>query len=313
VPFSYVWVDTLEDLKQRRPDKRIVNLETAVTQAELPAPKGINYRMNPANSPVLSAAEIDCCILANNHVLDWGDAGLLDTLGALDHLGIARTGAGADLLQATSPAGLPLPRGGRVLVFGCGSTSSGIPGSWAATKRRAGVNLLPDFSLRTVSQIAAGVDAARRTGDIVVMSVHWGPNWGYQIVEEDIAFAHALVDEAGVDVVHGHSSHHPKAIEVYRGKPIFYGCGDFLNDYEGISGYEAFRGDLVLAYFPRIDATTGALERLDIVPYQIRNFRLNRASERDAAWLCTRFAKLEQKFGARMNPEPDGSLALAWG
>ena len=61
--------------------------------------------------------------------------------------------------------------------------------------------------------------------------------------------AHSLLDEAGVDVIHGHSSHHVKGIEVYKGKAILYGCGDFLTDYEGIQGYEEFRDDLVLMYF----------------------------------------------------------------
>lgn len=312
-PFSYVWGDALHDLNRQRPDKRIVNLETAITQVGRPAPKGINYRMNPANIPVLCAARIDCCVLANNHVLDWGEAGLLDTLRTLDDVGIARVGAGADLPEAMAPAELSLPGGGRVLVFGYGSTSSGIPGSWAARKWRAGVNLLPDLSRRTVGQVAANVASAKRTGDIVVISVHWGPNWGYEIDDEEIAFAHALIDDAGADAVHGHSSHHPKAIEVYKGKPIFYGCGDFLNDYEGIGGFESFRGDLSLAYYPTIDTSTGTLCRLDIVPYQIRNFRLNRASEQDTLWLFRRLAELEQRFGATVNLEPDGaSFTLAW-
>lgn len=312
VAFPYVWGDVLEEFGKRRPDMRIVNLETAVTHAGLPAPKGINYRMHPANIPVLTAAEIDCCVLANNHILDWGEGGLLDTIRALDRAALGRTGAGADLREATAPAVLPLARGGRVLVFGYGSSTSGIPRSWAATACTAGINLLTDLSTRGISQVATDVQAVRRAGDLVVVSVHWGANWGYEIETKDIAFAHALIDDAGVDVIHGHSSHHPKAFEIYRGKPIFYGCGDFLNDYEGIVGYEAFRGDLILGYFPTVGATTGKIERLVIVPYQIRNFRLNRVSETDAAWLWTRLTELEQRFGIDVRLQSDGALAIDW-
>ena len=75
----------------------------------------------------------------------------------------------------------------------------------------------------------------------MVASVHWGSNWGYDIPREQTVFAHRLIDEAGVDIIHGHSSHHVRAIEVYKDRLILYGCGDFLNDYEGISGYEEFR------------------------------------------------------------------------
>ena len=107
--------------------------------------------------------------------------------------------------------------------------------------------LLTDLSDASVARIAGRVGRLRRTGDVVVMSIHWGPNWGFEIPEEHRRFA--LIDNAGVSIVHGHSSHHPIAIEVYRNRLILYGCGDFLNDYEGISGYEEFLDDLTLRYF----------------------------------------------------------------
>ena len=71
--------------------------------------------------------------------------------------------------------------------------------------------------------------------------------------------------EAGIHVVHGHSSHHFKGIEVYRNRPILYGCGDFLNDYEGIGGHRRFRGELALMYFPILDPATGDLLSLDLL------------------------------------------------
>ena len=83
VRFDYVWGEALAALSEWRPDLRIINLETAITAHSEPYPKGINYRMSPANLPCLTAAGIDCCTLANNHVLDWGRQGLADTLESL--------------------------------------------------------------------------------------------------------------------------------------------------------------------------------------------------------------------------------------
>ena len=120
----------------------------------------------------------------------------------------------------------------------------------------------------------------------MIASIHWGGNWGYEVPSEQVTFAHWLVEISGVDIVHGHSSHHAKGIEVHRGKLILYGCGDFIDDYEGISGYETFRDDLVLMYFPTVQAEDGALASLEMVPLQIRNMRLQRASRADTEWLA---------------------------
>ena len=111
---------------------------------------------------------------------------------------------------------------------------------------------------------------------MTLLSVHWGGNWGYEISREEIEFAHRLI-ESGVDIIHGHSSHHVKGIEIYHDRPILYGCGDFLNDYEGIQGYENYRSDLGLMYFPGMDAATGRLAELKMVPTRIKHLRVNRA------------------------------------
>ncbi len=125
-------------------------------------------------------------------------------------------------------------------------------------------------------------------------------------------FARRLIEIAGVDLVHGHSSHHPQGIEVYRGRAILYGCGDFLNDYEGIGGHESFRSDLALMYFPALDPATGKLTRLAMTPTRIRHFRANRAPEADASWLGDMLNREGRKFGTRVERQPDGTLALGW-
>ena len=233
----------------------------------------------------ITAADIDCCVLANNHVLDWGYSGLAETLKTLRLADIKVAGAGVNVQEARALAVSVVRGKGRVLVFSFGSETSGIPWGWAASVERPGVNSLRDFSSKTVRGIRDNIRSVKLAGDIVVASIHWGNNWGYEVSQEQQEFAYQLIDEAGVDVVHGHSSHHVKGMEVYKGKLILYGCGDFLNDYEGISGHEAYRGDLSLMYFARMEFSTGNLISLHMTPMQIKKFRLNRASANDAAWL----------------------------
>lgn len=310
--FAYVWGDALEVFEHARPDVRIINLETSVTRSQDFVPKGINYRMSPANIPTLTAAGIDCCVLANNHVLDWGQTGLLETLAALEKAGLKTAGAGENIEQAAAAAILPVAGKGRAIIFAFGSKTSGLPPSWAATPERPGVNLLADLSERTVDSISAQVTAVKQPGDTVVASVHWGENWGYQIEPTQRTFAHALIERAGVDVIHGHSAHHAKGIEVYQGRPILYGCGDFLNDYEGIRGYEKFRDDLAIMYFLVIDPSDGQLVRLDMTPLQIRNFRLNHATHKDAQWLHRTLNREGKELGTQVDLAADNNLRLVW-
>lgn len=312
VDFSYVWGDALDELKRAAPQARIINLETSVTKSRDYAPKGINYKMNPENIACLTAAGVDCCVLANNHVLDFGRAGLRDTLDALRQAGMRSAGAGRNATEAQAPAVIEVTKAGRVLVFGFGCCSSGIPPEWAAQRDRPGVNLLHDLSTRTDAAIAQLTQAARREGDVLVASIHWGGNWGYDISRDEVRFAHGLIEVAGFDVVHGHSSHHPKAIEVYRERPIFYGCGDFINDYEGIGGYEEFRGELALMYFPQLEAASGRLVDVKLVPLKIRRFRLHRASREDAAWLSGVLDRESASFGAHVSLADDNTLAIRW-
>jgi poly-gamma-glutamate capsule biosynthesis protein CapA/YwtB (metallophosphatase superfamily) len=310
--FDYVWGDALAELRRMRPVARIVNLETSITTCPAFEPgKGIHYRMHPGNVPCLAAAEIDCCVLANNHVLDWGTDGLLETLATLRASGIATAGAGADPAGAERPAELSAAAGPRVLVFGFGMGSSGIPLRWKPDGVRPGVNLLDGSSPSQIAAIAALVRDAKRPGDLAVASIHWGPNWGYAIPADRIEFAHRLIDECAVDIVHGHSSHHALGIEVYRSRPIIYGCGDLLNDYEGIRGHEDYRGDLSLLYFPRFDTATGELIDFRISVMQIRRFALKRPAETDVDWLTSRLQRESGRFDTQVTRDGD-QLVLTW-
>jgi poly-gamma-glutamate synthesis protein (capsule biosynthesis protein) len=311
--FDYIWGDTLEEFARETPDAKIINLETAITARPTPWPaKDVHYKMNPMNLPCLTAAAIDCCVLANNHMLDWGIPGLLDTLDALDSAAIKHCGAGRDIRQAQAPAILRTGEHSRAVVFSLGSTSSGIPEAWLALENSPGLNLIETQSHDVVRMISKMVRNVKKSGDTVVVSIHWGSNWGYTIPDFQRVLAHRLVNEAEVNIIHGHSSHHVKGIEVYKGSLILYGCGDFLDDYEGIGGYERFRGDLGLMYFADVDSWTGRFVALRMVPTQTRRFRANRASKADADWLQQLLNREGKPFGTRVEQSTENLLGLEW-
>ncbi len=298
-------------LDEAAPNARIVNLETSVTCGDTFAPgKEIHYRMHPANLSALAVARPDVTVLANNHVLDFGRPGLLETLDALARAGLRAAGAGRSAHTAYAPATVPLPGGRRLLVFALGAPSSGIPSGWAATADLPGVAYVPRLSPTAADAVVRHIRRAKEAGDVTVVSVHWGSNWGFRVPREQVRFAHALVD-GGADVVHGHSSHHPRPLEVYRDRLILYGCGDFVDDYEGISGYEEYRDDLRLAFLVSVEADSGRLAGLRMVPLRARRMRLELASGADRAWLRTTLDRISGGVGVRLGP--DGSLALAGG
>jgi poly-gamma-glutamate capsule biosynthesis protein CapA/YwtB (metallophosphatase superfamily) len=308
---SYIWGDALVEWARVAPAARVVNLETSITMSDDYSPgKVIHYRMHPDNGACLTAAAIDVCVLANNHVLDFGRSGLVETLRLLQYLSIETAGAGESLDEARRTAVRQLPGGGRLMVTACGHESSGIAEEWAASADEAGVDWLPDLSAGTASAIAASATAGKRPGDVAVVSLHWGDNWGYDVPSDHANFAHQLVD-AGVDIVHGHSSHHVRPIEFYRGKLVLYGCGDFVDDYEGITGHESYRSDLSLMFFPSVDRATGRIVSLAITPMRMRRLRLNRAPAEDARWLCDTLNRINAPFGVKAELDAAGHLTLA--
>ncbi len=313
VSFSYIWGDALEELDRVAPEVRIINLETSITKSnDYWKGKGINYRMHPENIPSLTAARIDVFSLANNHVLDWGYPGLVETLESLKKANLKTAGAGRNLREAEAPAIVNIGGNRRVIVFSFGLTTSGIPLNWAAEENRPGVNLLRDLNDNSLRDIHEKVREVKRKSDIVVASIHWGSNWGYDIPRKQTIFAHRLIDEAGVDIIHGHSSHHVRAIEVYKDRLILYGCGDFLNDYEGISGYEEFRADLSLMYFATVEPSTGKLLGLQMTPTRIRRFKVIRASKVDTLWLKDTLNREGATFGTKVKVGKNNRLTLQW-
>ena len=307
VDLTWPWGDALQVMDQIGPDLRVINLETSITTSDDAAPgKAVHYRMHPGNVGCLTAARPDACALANNHVLDLGVRGLEQTLDALTQAGLPTAGAGRDKEAAWRPLELRTADH-RVLVWSVGAACSGVPSTWAAGPDRPGVAYVGDLSPADAENLCDRVRHTKRPGDFAVVSVHWGSNWGYAVPRAQVLFAHWLID-SGVDVVHGHSSHHPRPVEVYRERLVLYGCGDLVNDYEGISGHERYRSDLRLLYFVHLDAS-GRLDRLQMVPLQARQLRLWRATDADARWLRRALHKASRRFGSRIDLE-DGCLVI---
>lgn len=311
VDFSYIWGEALEEFKRYAPDFKLINLETSITQSNDYNPhKEVLYRMNPENAACLTSAQIDCCSLANNHILDWGEDGLKETLATLKTEGIQFAGAGLTEKEAKSPAIVDIPGKGRAIIFSLGSSSSGVPPNWAAKNNQPGVYYADESSQENVQEIKEEVKKLKQPGDIVIVSIHWGSNWDFDIPEKQRKFAHQLIDEAGVDLIHGHSSHHVKGIEVYSEKLILYGCGDFITDYEGISGFETYRGELGLMYFAKISPETGDLIELEMIPVTVNKMQVIKASKEEAGHLYKILSREGKKLGTRFELKNNNTLQL---
>jgi poly-gamma-glutamate synthesis protein (capsule biosynthesis protein) len=220
-----VWGDTLPVLAGA--DLRIANLECVLARGGTPWPgKVFHFRSAPQNVACLTAAAIDAVSLANNHTLDYGPGALLESVAALDAAGIRHAGAGADDDAAWSPA---VVRAGGLDV-GLVAFTDNTP-DWAAAPRSPGVAYAPvDAAHPLGRRLREVVRATRPAVDVLIVSAHWGGNWGAEVPAEHRALAHVLVED-GADLVFGHSPHIVRGIEVHRGHPIIYGAGDFIDDY----------------------------------------------------------------------------------
>ena len=307
--FRYIWADA--SISSILPRTRGLSTGTASSVRD-DYWRGRASLSNESKECPLSQPSPDRTLsLANNHVPETGICWLVDTIETLQAAGIQTAGAGPGLSEAAEPAIVGAPGKARVLVFSFGTETSGIPPEWQAAPGRPGVNLLPDLSGETVQAIGEQVSRVRQPGDIVVASIHWGGNWGYTIPLAHREFARNLIDRAGVDIIHGHSSHHVLGIEVYRHKLILYGCGDFLNDYEGIGGYGRYRGDIGLMYFPSIGPSQGRLVQMRMFPTQIHRFRVRRASHTDALWLQNVLNRESILRGASISIDENDVLTLS--
>ncbi len=191
------------------------------------APKRISFSFELEKYRGTFTAKINAVSLANNHVLDYGYTALFDTLESLDRSGILHAGAGQDNSEAEKP--VVVDAGGRRIALVAFTDNEA---EWETRNNTPGIFYVPvDPQDSRASHLFRLVHETKKSVDIMIVSAHWGPNWEYEPPNEHHVFAHALID-AGADVVFGHSGHVFRGIELYRGKPIIYCAGDFIDDYE---------------------------------------------------------------------------------
>ena len=286
------WGDTLPLLFSA--DLRIINLECAITEHKRPwsrTPKVFHFRADPVAVDVLRAARIDACSLANNHTLDFEEQGLLDTLAYLEAAGIRYAGAGHDREEAARPALLDAPP---IRVALVAFTDNEPP--FAAGPAKPGTNYLPvSMEPGVLRRVEEAVGAAREAGaETVVFSNHWGPNMVERPREVFRRFARAVVDR-GVDVYYGHSAHVFQGVEIYRGKPILYDTGDFIDDY---AVDPRLRNDRSFLFLVSLDG--GQLRRLELFPVSLPYARveLARGTEREA--ILDRMVGLSVEMGTTL-------------
>ncbi|MDO8427024.1 MAG: CapA family protein [Deltaproteobacteria bacterium] len=304
-PPEYPWGDTLPVFKEA--DLRFCNLECAVSDRGRPwsaTPKAFHFRTDAGNIEALKAADINAVSLANNHTLDFGYEALEDTLEILDKAGIARAGAGKDIEEASSPAYLILS--GKKIAFVAFTDNEPW---WEAGQGQPGIFYVPvdtkDWRARLLFE---KVKEAQRKADLVVVSAHWGPNWGYRPALEHIPFGHALV-EAGAGVVFGHSCHVFQGIEVYKGSPIIYSSGDFIDDY---AVAEIERNDESFIFSAEFEESrfTG----MALIPTVITGFKAELAPSPRAELISAKMKNLCSEFNTSTEwPEDEKRLKILLG
>jgi poly-gamma-glutamate capsule biosynthesis protein CapA/YwtB (metallophosphatase superfamily) len=291
-------------------DLRIINLECPLTDYEqrwTRTPKRPHFRAPPSAIETLRAAKIDACSLANNHTLDFEEQGLLDTLEHLHEAGIRHAGAGRNREEAASPAFLDVPaehRTHRVALL----AFTDVEPPFAAGAERPGTNYLPvSLEPEDLRRVEGAVSTVRELGaDTVVFSNHWGPNRVLRPRDLFRRFARAVMDR-GVDIYYGHSAHVFQGVEVYRGKPILYDTGDFIDDY---AIHPELRNDWSFLF--RVSVEGGSFERLELTPVKLRYARVGLATGEERREILDRMEGLSAEMGTAF-ARREGSLVLERG
>jgi poly-gamma-glutamate synthesis protein (capsule biosynthesis protein) len=291
-----VWGDILPILLAA--DCRLINLECVISslgEEWQPMIKTFHFRAGPRAVEFLLAAKIDGVTLANNHVLDYGPDALLECMELLDRAGIKRTGAGATLRESLTPIMLALSQG-RVAVI---ALTDNEP-EWEATGTTPGVNYVVYNDGGLVepyySRIAEILSSARREADLVIVGAHVGPNWGPPSRAMQ-ALACQVID-LGADVYWGHSNHVPQGVQLYKGKPILYSTGDFIDDY-CVDKHE--RNDLSFLFV--LETETNRISRIRLYPIRIEDLGVRVANDEEWHFLQRTMQVKCKVFGTTMEVE----------
>jgi len=299
---AYPWGDTLPLFHNA--DWRMCNLECAISDRGEPwtdTRKVFHFRTDTQNVEVLNKARIDCVSLGNNHALDYGYTALSDTLCVLEQNNIESIGAGENGAEASEMA-----------VMTIGDTTIGVLGftdnmpEWEAGEQKAGVNYLP-LALEDprMEAFLGQVEVKAKQVDLLVVSAHWGGNWGYEAPGNHQAVAHALIDR-GADIIHGHSAHIVRGVEVYKNRLILYSTGDFIDDYAVDPRQRNDR-----SFIFEVSAGAEGVEGLRMHPTVVRRFQAQRARGADMKAVVETMTRLCEALGTIVHwDEGEGVLVI---
>nr|MBI5456040.1 CapA family protein [Candidatus Levybacteria bacterium] len=285
---EYPWGDTLPVFK--KVDLRICNLECVITDTGEPIPqKTFHFRTDQKNFKTLLSSDMGMVSLANNHILDFNYEGMLNTMKILGSNAINYAGVGMSFLEASEPAICDVDS----KKIGLIAFTDNEP-EWEATDKKPGIFYVPvDTKDAKAASLFEQIKKVKKNADILIVSAHWGPNWGYEPPEEHIPFAHAIID-AGADVVFGHSGHVFRGIEVYKNKPILYCAGNFIDDY-AVDEVEKNNQSFIFI----LETDKSSIKKISLYPTVIKNLQANLAKEYEQEEIIMKMQNLCSKFGTK--------------
>lgn len=284
-PFAFEKVDGL--LKWG--DIIFANLENPISNRGRPTKgKLINLRTSVEAFEAVKYGGFNLLSLANNHMMDYGEDAFLDTLEILDKNNIAHSGAGKDINEARKPAVVVKNKIKTALLsytdmwnvcYGPGSRV------FSADEKHPGV------APRLQEMILEDLKKVRGNADLVIISLHWGIEDSFNLMPEQIQFAHTLIDN-GADIILGHHPHQFQGMEIYRGKPIIYSMGNFIFDQNDPENQESFLLHLV---YRRKE-----LDSLEAIPIKIVDkTQVAPQTGKDAGKILEREKGLCEKLGTK--------------
>lgn len=288
--YHYPWGNVLPLLEKN--DVNIINLEAALTHSTKMVYKTFNFKTTPDRIETLTIAKVTVANLANNHILDFSEEGLVETIEALNEAGVLHTGAGMNVMEAEKPVMLTV-KNNKLGILGFTDNEPG----WKAGSDWCGVNYIDIWSKEDCEKTLATIAKLRRETDLLIISIHWGPNMQAEPEWHFVDFAHAMI-EHGADIIHGHSAHNFQGIEVYRQKLILYDTGDFVDDY----AVDPFlKNDHSFLF--KVEFSKKRIERLVLTPVLISNCQVNIAEDKDYEWCIQRMQHLSAKFGTKVSDD----------
>jgi poly-gamma-glutamate synthesis protein (capsule biosynthesis protein) len=260
------------------------NLETCITDETKRIKKTYNFRLDPQYSKILKFNCNQVYNLANNHIMDYGKKGIVDTIDHLDNLDIYHVGAGVNSLQAEEPTIIQIDN---LRIGFIGATDQML--SWEARNDSPGVNIL-DYS--DTHPLLKQIRSAKDDCDFLVVNLHWGENWNSDPHKDQINFVNDAINN-GADAIIGTSSHFPHNLRIKDHKKIImYGMGDFIDDY-ALNKY--YRNDLgVVLNLDIVDKGDGDIfvKNPVLIPVKINNRSVNTISNPLECLMGLRFINL---------------------